>query len=264
MKAIDTISPLPVTRKECQARGWHELDIILITGDAYVDHPSFGVALIGRLLESKGYRVAILAQPRYNNNSDFKKFGRPRLFFGITGGNLDSIVANYTGNGKVREKDSYSPDGNPWFGKKREKTSRRRPDRASMLYSNLARSAYKDVAIVLGGVEGSLRRFVHYDYKQKNYAAHCSVMQRLISLSTEWESKPLLRLQNDWTRGRISPISQEPASDSVKTFSRNAIARTEKTLFSSHPGRRFNKTRRCFCKLKKRSTHRQEAMPIRG
>ncbi len=167
MKAIDTISPLPVTRKECQARGWHELDIILITGDAYVDHPSFGVALIGRLLESKGYRVAILAQPRYNNNSDFKKFGRPRLFFGITGGNLDSIVANYTGNGKVREKDSYSPDGNPWFGKKREKTSRRRPDRASMLYSNLARSAYKDVAIVLGGVEGSLRRFVHYDYKQK-------------------------------------------------------------------------------------------------
>jgi len=158
---------LPATKKECEARGWHELDIVLVTGDAYVDHPSFGVALIGRLLESKGYRVAILAQPRYNNNSDFKLFGRPRLFFGITGGNLDSIVANYTGNGKVREKDSYSPDGNPWFGTKREKTSRRRPDRASMLYSNLARSAYKDVPIILGGVEASLRRFVHYDYKQK-------------------------------------------------------------------------------------------------
>ncbi len=167
MKTIDSILPLPATTKECEARGWHEPDIILVTGDAYVDHPSFGVALIGRLLESKGFRVAILAQPRYNNNADFKQFGRPRLFFGITGGNLDSIVANYTGNGKVREKDSYSPGGNPWFGKKREKTARRRPDRASMLYSNLARSAYKDVPIILGGVEASLRRFVHYDYKQK-------------------------------------------------------------------------------------------------
>ncbi len=158
--------PLPINVKECRARGWQELDIILITGDAYVDHPSFGVALIGRLLESNGYRVGILAQPRYENNRDFTQFGKPRLFFGITGGNLDSIVANYTGNGKVREKDAYSPDGNPWWGKKREKNARRRPDRASMLYTNLARSAYKDVPIVLGGVEASLRRFIHYDYKQ--------------------------------------------------------------------------------------------------
>ena len=171
MNTVNTIQPLPATRKECEARGWQELDIVLITGDAYVDHPSFGVALIGRLLESKGYRVAILAQPRYNDNSDFKLFGKPRLFFGITGGNLDSIVANYTGNGKVREKDSYSPNGNPWYGTKREKASRRRPDRASMLYSNLVRSAYKDVPIILGGVEASLRRFVHYDYKQKKLRA---------------------------------------------------------------------------------------------
>ena len=167
MNTANTILPLPATEKECTARGWNEVDIILISGDAYVDHPSFGVALIGRLLESKGYRVAILAQPHYDSNLDFKRFGRPRLFFGITGGNLDSIVANYTGNGKVREKDSYSPGGNPWFGNKREKTARRRPDRASMLYTNLARSAYKDVPIILGGVEASLRRFTHYDYKQK-------------------------------------------------------------------------------------------------
>lgn len=167
MKKPDNIAPLPATLKECRARGWDELDIVLITGDAYVDHPSFGVALIGRLLESRGYRVAILAQPHYNNNNDFKTFGRPRLFFGISGGNLDSIVANYTGNGKVREKDSYSPDGNPWYGKTREKSQRRRPDRASMLYANLARSAFKDVPIILGGVEASLRRFIHYDYKQK-------------------------------------------------------------------------------------------------
>lgn len=167
MKKKETIKPLPATREEYIARGWDEIDIVLITGDAYVDHPSFGVALIGRLLEDKGYRVAILAQPRYDSNSDFKRFGRPRLFFGITGGNLDSIVANYTGNGKVRDKDAYSPGGNPWYGNKREKNARRRPDRASMLYTNLARSAFKGVPIVLGGVESSLRRFVHYDYKQK-------------------------------------------------------------------------------------------------
>lgn len=167
MKKKPPIIPLPATPEECQARGWNEIDIVLITGDAYVDHPSFGVALIGRLLESQGYRVAILAQPRYHNNNDFKMFGRPRLFFGISGGNLDSIVANYTGNGKVRDKDAYSPNGNPWFGDKREKNSRRRPDRAAMLYANLARSAYKDVPLILGGVEASLRRFIHYDYKQK-------------------------------------------------------------------------------------------------
>ncbi len=153
--------------QECSARGWDAPDIILVTGDAYVDHPSFGVALIGRLLEDNGYRVAILAQPRHDSNIDFKRFGRPRLFFGISGGNLDSIVANYTGNGKVREKDAYSPHGNPWFGRTREKKQRRRPDRASMLYSNLARSAYRNVPVILGGVEASLRRFVHYDYKQK-------------------------------------------------------------------------------------------------
>ena len=167
MNKSNPLSPLPATAEECTARGWHEVDIVLVTGDAYVDHPSFGVALIGRLLESKGYRVVILAQPHYDSNDDFKLFGRPRLFFGITGGNLDSIVANYTGNGKVRDKDSYSPDGNPWYGNKKEKKARRRPDRASMLYANLARSAYKDVPIILGGVEASLRRFVHYDYKQK-------------------------------------------------------------------------------------------------
>ncbi len=166
MKTVEPFSPLPVSKKECLARNWQEVDIILVTGDAYVDHPSFGIALIGRLLESRGYRVAILAQPRYDSNIDFKQFGRPRLFFGISGGNLDSIVANYTGNGKVREKDSYSPDGNPYRGNKREKLQRRRPDRASLIYTNLARSAYKDVPVILGGVEASLRRFVHYDYKQ--------------------------------------------------------------------------------------------------
>ena len=160
------IHPLPATPKECAARGWDQVDIVLVSGDAYIDHPSFGIALIGRLLESEGYRVAILAQPRFDRPDDFLLFGRPRLFFGISGGNLDSIVANYSGNGKVRDQDAYSPDGNPWRGKTQSKDERRRPDRAALIYAGLARTAYKDVPVILGGVEASLRRFIHYDYKQ--------------------------------------------------------------------------------------------------
>ncbi len=159
--------PLPISWEECRQRGWASLDILLVTGDAYIDHPSFGVALIGRLLESHGFHVAILSQPRFDSAEDFKKFPAPRLFCGITAGNLDSIVANYTGNGKVRDKDSYSPDGNPWRGNEKKRTERRRPDRASLIYTNLARSAFPDVPIVLGGIEASLRRFVHYDFKQE-------------------------------------------------------------------------------------------------
>lgn len=156
-----------MTADECRSLGWESVDIVLVTGDAYVDHPSFGIALIGRLLESHGYRVAILAQPRYHDAEDFKRFGRPRLFFGITAGNLDSIVANYTGNGKVRDHDAYSADGNPWWPGQKSKVNRKRPDRASIVYANLARSAYMGVPVILGGVEASLRRFIHYDYKQE-------------------------------------------------------------------------------------------------
>ncbi len=141
---------------------------MLVTGDAYIDHPSFGIALIGRLLEHHGYRVAILSQPRVDNLQDFLLFGPPRLFFGISAGNLDSIVANYSGSGKVRDVDAYSTDGNPWRSKKRSKTNRRRPDRATIIYANLAKAAYKEVPVILGGVEASLRRFMHFDYRQNN------------------------------------------------------------------------------------------------
>ncbi|MBC8208597.1 MAG: YgiQ family radical SAM protein [Desulfobulbaceae bacterium] len=158
--------PLPATPQECAARGWDQVDIVLVSGDAYIDHPSFGIALIGRLLAREGYRVAILAQPRFDRPDDFRIFGQPRLFFGISGGNLDSIVANYSGNGKVRDQDSYSPDGNPWRGKTQSKEGRRRPDRAALIYAGLARAAYKNIPVILGGVEASLRRFIHYDYKQ--------------------------------------------------------------------------------------------------
>ena len=160
------VKPLPVDSAECRERGWSEIDIVLVTGDAYVDHPSFGVSLIGRLLESRGYRVAILPQPRFDGEADFKRFGRPRLFFGISAGNLDSIVANYTGNGKIRDVDAFSPEGNPWRTALQSRDNRRRPDRAVLTYTQLARRAYPGVQVVLGGVEASLRRFVHFDYKQ--------------------------------------------------------------------------------------------------
>ncbi len=157
---------LPVTAEECRRLGWDHIDIVLVSGDAYVDHPSFGLALIGRVLENEGYRVAVLAQPRHDTPDDFQRFGKPRLFFGITAGNLDSIVANYSSNGKVRDFDAYSQDGNPWWGKEQSRANRKRPDRATILYANLARFAYNDVPIVLGGIEASLRRFIHFDYKQ--------------------------------------------------------------------------------------------------
>ncbi|MEE4240050.1 MAG: YgiQ family radical SAM protein [Desulfopila sp.] len=157
---------LPVTAAECRLRGWEYVDVVLVSGDAYIDHPSFGLALIGRVLEKQGYRVAILAQPRHDIPDDFLRFGKPRLFFGITAGNLDSIVANYSSNGKVRDFDAYSEGGSPWRGKEQSRVNRKRPDRATILYANLARHAYKDVPIILGGIEASLRRFIHFDYKQ--------------------------------------------------------------------------------------------------
>jgi uncharacterized radical SAM protein YgiQ len=157
---------LPTTAEEMRARGWERPDIVLVTGDAYLDHPAFGVSLIGRWLEAHGYRVAILAQPQHDDQRDFLRFGAPRLFFGITGGNLDSIVANYTGNAKVRDVDNYSPAGNPYFGEIREKSQRRRPDRAVIRYAALARQAFPETVIILGGLEASLRRFIHFDYQQ--------------------------------------------------------------------------------------------------
>ena len=173
MKPSTSPAPLPISWQECRQRGWESLDILLVTGDAYVDHPSFGIALIARLLEDQGYRVALLPQPRYDRPDDFLQFPAPRLFCGITAGNLDSIVANYTGNGKVRDFDAYSPDGNPWRGEERLKTNRRRPDRAILIYAQLARAAFKRTLLVLGGIEASLRRFLHYDYKQEKLRASC-------------------------------------------------------------------------------------------
>ncbi|HPC66210.1 MAG TPA: YgiQ family radical SAM protein [Syntrophorhabdaceae bacterium] len=145
---------LPISIEEVREKGWDTLDIILITGDAYVDHPSYGTAIIGRVLEDAGYKVGIIAQPDWKSIDDFKKLGRPRLFFGITAGNMDSMVANYTANKKPRRKDDYSPGGKIGL----------RPDRATIVYANRVREAFGDITIVIGGIEASLRRFAHYDW----------------------------------------------------------------------------------------------------
>ena len=145
---------LPVTKKEIEDRGWSQVDFVLISGDAYVDHHSFGTAIIGRLLESHGYKVAILPQPDYKSAEDFRRFGRPRLGFLINGGVVDSMVNNYSVFKRKRKVDEYSPGG----------ISGNRPDRAVIVYSNRAREAYKDVPVIIGGIEASLRRLGHYDY----------------------------------------------------------------------------------------------------
>ncbi|MEI7530082.1 MAG: YgiQ family radical SAM protein [Elusimicrobiota bacterium] len=145
---------LPVTPEETRQRGWDAVDVVLVTGDAYVDHPSFAMALVGRVLEAEGLRVAILAQPRWDDCADFRKFGRPRLFFGVSAGNMDSMINKYTHNRRVRSTDEFSPGGRPGL----------RPDRASIIYCQRAREAYPDAPIVLGGIEASMRRFAHYDY----------------------------------------------------------------------------------------------------
>lgn len=145
---------LPMTREEMDLLGWDECDFIIISGDAYVDHPAFGTAIIGRILQAEGFRVGIIAQPDWNESDELKILGRPRLAFLVTSGNMDSMVNHYTAAGRLRHNDSYTPGGS--YGA--------RPDRATIVYSNLAREAYKGVQVILGGIEASLRRLAHYDY----------------------------------------------------------------------------------------------------
>ncbi|MBY0271588.1 MAG: YgiQ family radical SAM protein [Burkholderiales bacterium] len=145
---------LPMSRAEMDKLGWDECDIILITGDAYVDHPSFGMAIVGRLLEAQGFRVGIIAQPDWHSVDAFRALGRPKLFFGVTAGNMDSMVNRYTADRRLRSDDAYTPNAEP----------AKRPDRSVIVYSQRAREAYSDVPIVIGGIEASLRRIAHFDY----------------------------------------------------------------------------------------------------
>ena len=145
---------LPMSREEMDELGWDSCDIIIVTGDAYVDHPSFGMAIIGRLLEAQGFRVGIIAQPDWRSAEDFRKLGKPNLFYGITAGNMDSMVNHYTSDRKIRSDDAYTPNGE----------AGKRPDRAVIVYSQRAKEAYRGVPVVIGGIEASLRRIAQYDY----------------------------------------------------------------------------------------------------
>jgi len=146
---------LPLTKKEVEKRGWDELDVILVSGDAYVDHPAFGTAVIGRIIEDEGFKVGIIAQPNWKDDlRDFKKLGKPKYFFGVTAGCMDSMVNHYTANKRLRSTDAYTPDGAAGF----------RPDYATIVYSNILKDLFPDVPVMIGGIEASLRRVTHYDY----------------------------------------------------------------------------------------------------
>jgi uncharacterized radical SAM protein YgiQ len=149
-----TASHLPMSRAEMDKLGWDSCDIVLVTGDAYVDHPSFGMAVIGRMLEAQGFRVGIIAQPDWQSAEPFKVLGKPNLFWGVTAGNMDSMINRYTADRKIRTDDAYTPGD----------VGGKRPDRAAIVYSQRCREAFKDVPVILGGIEGSLRRIAHYDY----------------------------------------------------------------------------------------------------
>src|SRR6202043_787932 len=147
---------LPMSRAEMDILGWDSCDVIVVTGDAYVDHPSFGMAIVGRLLEAQGFRVGIIAQPDWHSAEPFAALGRPNLFFGVTAGNMDSMINRYTADRKMRSDDAYTPGG----------LGGRRPDRCALVYAQRCREAFGDVAVAVGGIEGSLRRIAHYDYWQ--------------------------------------------------------------------------------------------------
>ncbi|MBL0151302.1 MAG: YgiQ family radical SAM protein, partial [Ideonella sp.] len=155
-KRFGTAPFLPTTRAEMDALGWDSCDVVIVTGDAYVDHPSFGMAVIGRMLEAQGFRVGIIAQPDWRSAEAFRALGRPNLFFGVTAGNMDSMINRYTADRKARSDDAYTPGG----------AADARPDRATLVYTQRCREAFGDVPIVIGGIEASLRRIAHYDYWQ--------------------------------------------------------------------------------------------------
>jgi uncharacterized radical SAM protein YgiQ len=187
---------LPTTKKEMELRGWDELDVILFSGDAYVDHPSFGSAVIGRLLESKGLKVAIVPQPNWRDDlRDFKKLGRPRLFFGVSAGCMDSMVNKYTANKRLRSEDAYTPDGR----------HDKRPEYPSIVYTQILKQIWPDVPVILGGIEASLRRLTHYDYWQETVRKSILIESGADLLVYGMGEKPILELCQRMKENPIVP-----------------------------------------------------------
>ena len=193
MKEYRLTDWLPTTKKEVELRGWDELDVIIFSGDAYVDHPSFGAAVIGRILEAEGLRVAIVPQPNWRDDlRDFKKLGRPRLFFGVSAGCMDSMVNKYTANKRLRSDDAYTPDARPDM----------RPEYPSIVYTQILKRLYPDVPVLLGGIEASMRRLTHYDYWQDRVRPSILVDSGADLLIYGMGEKPIVELTRRLMEGR--------------------------------------------------------------
>ena len=192
---------LPTTRKEMELRGWDEVDVVLFSGDAYVDHPSFGAAVIGRILEAEGLRVAIVPQPNWRDDlRDFRKLGRPRLFFGITAGCMDSMVNKYTAGKRLRSEDAYTPDGRHDL----------RPEYPSIVYSQILKQLYPDVPVVLGGIEASMRRLTHYDYWQDKVRRSILCDSGADILVYGMGEKPIVEIAKQLTQTENQSIKEIP------------------------------------------------------
>ena len=219
---------LPTTRKEMELRGWDEVDVVLFSGDAYVDHPSFGAAVIGRILEAEGLRVAIVPQPNWRDDlRDFRKMGRPRLFFGVTAGCMDSMVNKYTAGKRLRSEDAYTPDGRHDL----------RPEYPSIVYTQILKRLYPDVPVVLGGIEASMRRLTHYDYWQD--AVRRSILcdsgadilvygmgeKPIVAIARQLQQieNEKLKIENDGQQGGITPEVNSPFPISHFQFLQTAI-----------------------------------------
>lgn len=202
---------LPTTKKEVELRGWGELDVILFSGDAYVDHPSFGSAVIGRILEAEGLRVGIVPQPNWRDDlRDFKKLGRPRLFFGISAGCMDSMVNKYTANKRLRSDDAYTPDARPDM----------RPEYPSIVYAQILKKLYPDVPVVLGGIEASLRRVTHYDYWQDRVRPSILLDSGADSIIYGMGEKPVVELAGKLKRRLMAPAGEKQAGLTKEEFKR--------------------------------------------
>lgn len=213
MKEYRPTDWLPTTKKEVELRGWDQLDVILFSGDAYVDHPSFGAAVIGRILEAEGLRVAIVPQPNWRDDlRDFKKLGRPQLFFGISPGCMDSMVNKYTANKRLRSDDAYTPDGRPDM----------RPEYPTIVYTQILKRLYPDVPVVLGGIEASMRRLTHYDYWQDRVRPSILVDSGADAIIYGMGEKPVVELA-----GRV----KQKLADTANIEDANSpVAPEEKTI----------------------------------
>ena len=229
---------LPTTKKELEIRGWSEVDVVLFSGDAYIDHPAFGAAVIGRILEAQGLQVAIVPQPNWRDDlRDFKKMGKPRLFFAISAGNMDSMVNHYTANKRLRSDDAYTPDGK----------SGMRPDYATITYANIIKKLYPDVPLLIGGIEASLRRFTHYDYWSDKLMPSILVDTKADLLIYGMGEKPVVELVRQIKEGKSfaemtdipqtsfasKEIPQHPKWKDITLVSHD-VCLTDKKLYASN------------------------------